>query len=124
MLKINFIEFALEEKNLEQLENILIKLGFSEIGKHKSKSVKLFIFDDVKIILNYENTILVKEGRKQGPSPYAFGIKVNDIKSLLHNAKSHLKRTNVKKIIRCFLGRLGSCIAHRNINYSERLISR
>ena len=38
--------------------------------------------------MNYENTILVKEGRKQGPSPYAFGIKVNDIKSLLHNAKS------------------------------------
>ena len=85
---IEFIEFALEEKNLEQLENFLKMLGFKEIGKHKSKSIKLFIFDYVKIILNYENTILVKEGRKQGPSPYAFGIKVNDIKSLLHNAKS------------------------------------
>ena len=51
---IEFIEFAIEEKNLEQLENFLIMLGFKEIGKHKSKSIKLFIFDDVKIILNYE----------------------------------------------------------------------
>ena len=33
-------------------------MGFKEIGKHKSKSIKLFIFDDVKIILNYENKLL------------------------------------------------------------------
>ena len=62
-------------------------MGFKEIGKHKSKSIKLFMFDQVKIIINYENSPLVKEGRKQGPYPYAYGIKVDDLNVLLNKTK-------------------------------------
>ena len=62
-------------------------MGFKKIGKHKTKLIKLFMFDEVKIIINYENSPLVKEGRKQGPYPYAYGIKVDDLNVLLNKTK-------------------------------------
>ena len=84
---IEFIEFASEEKDLIALENLFKIMGFKEIGKHNNKSIKLFMFDQVKIIINYENSSLVKEGRKQGPYPYAYGIKVEDIDILYRRSK-------------------------------------
>jgi 4-hydroxyphenylpyruvate dioxygenase len=84
---IEFIEFATEEKDLVTLENLFKIMGFKEIGKHKTKLIKLFTFDDVKIIINYENSSLVKEGRKQGPYPYAYGIKIKDIDILYRRSK-------------------------------------
>ena len=80
---IEFIEFSVEEKNITELEIIFELMGFKKIGKHKTKLIKLFMFDEVKIIINYENSPLVKEGRKQGPYPYAYGIKVDDLNVLL-----------------------------------------
>ena len=62
-------------------------MGFKKIGKHKTKLIKLFMFDEVKIIINYENSPLVKEGRKQGPYPYAYGLKVEDLNLLLKKTK-------------------------------------
>ncbi|MDC0093742.1 sugar phosphate isomerase/epimerase and 4-hydroxyphenylpyruvate domain-containing protein [Alphaproteobacteria bacterium] len=97
---IEFIEFASEEKSLIALENLFKIMGFKEIGKHKTKSIKLFMFDQVKIIINYENSPLVKEGRKQGPYPYAYGIKVEDIDILYRRSKlldiEVIKRDNNK----------------------------
>ena len=84
---IEFIEFATEEKDLVTLENLFKMMGFKEIGKHKTKLIKLFTFDDVKIIINYENSPLVKEGRKQGPYPYAYGIKIKDTDILYKRSK-------------------------------------
>ena len=84
---IEFIEFATEEKDLVTLENLFKIMGFKEIGKHKTKLIKLFMFDDVKIIINYENSPLVKEGRKQGPYPYAYGIKIKDTDILYRRSK-------------------------------------
>ena len=84
---IEFIEFATEEKDLVTLENLFKTMGFKEIGKHKTKLIKLFMFDDVKIIINYENSPLVKEGRKQGPYPYAYGIKIKDTDILYRRSK-------------------------------------
>ena len=84
---IEFIEFATEEKDLVTLENLFKTMGFKEIGKHKTKLIKLFTFDDVKIIINYENSPLVKEGRKQGPYPYAYGIKIKDTDILYRRSK-------------------------------------
>ena len=84
---IEFIEFATEEKDLVTLENLFKMMGFKEIGKHKTKLIKLFTFDDVKIIINYENSPLVKEGRKHGPYPYAYGIKIKDIDILYRRSK-------------------------------------
>ena len=84
---IEFIEFSVEEKNITELEIIFELMGFKKIGKHKTKLIKLFMFDEVKIIINYENSPLVKEGRKQGPYPYAYGIKVDDLNVLLNKTK-------------------------------------
>ncbi len=84
---IEFIEFATEEKDLVTLENLFKTMGFKEIGKHKTKLIKLFTFDNVKIIINYENSPLVKEGRKQGPYPYAYGIKIKDTDILYKRSK-------------------------------------
>ena len=84
---IEFIEFSVEEKNITELEIIFELMGFKKIGKHKTKLIKLFMLDEVKIIINYENSPLVKEGRKQGPYPYAYGIKVEDLNVLLNKTR-------------------------------------
>ena len=83
---IEFIEFATNEENLEQLENILCLMGFTEIGQHRNKRIKLFVFDDVKFIINYENNPLIEENSKYGPFPYAYGININDLSFLFKHA--------------------------------------
>ena len=83
---IEFIEFATNEENLEQLENILCLMGFTEIGQHRNKRIKLFVFDDVKFIINYENNPLIEENSKYGPFPYAYGININDLSFLFKQA--------------------------------------
>jgi|TARA_B110000881_G_C18597043_1_gene532213 4-hydroxyphenylpyruvate dioxygenase len=84
--KIEFIEFSVEEYELKKLQKLCELIGFEEIGKHKTKSIKLFMFDEVKLVINYENSTLVKEGRKQGTHPYAYGIKIEDINTLYEKA--------------------------------------
>ncbi|MBL6850370.1 MAG: sugar phosphate isomerase/epimerase and 4-hydroxyphenylpyruvate domain-containing protein [Alphaproteobacteria bacterium] len=89
-LKINqieFIEFAANEKNLKELENTLNALGFNEIGKHQLKKIKLFVFDNVKFIINYENTLLIEKNSKKGPYPYAYGININSLDLLFKQAE-------------------------------------
>ena len=89
-LKINqieFIEFAANEKNLKELENTLNALGFNEIGKHQHKKIKLFVFDNVKFIINYENTLLIEENSKKGPYPYAYGVNINSLDLLFKQAE-------------------------------------
>ena len=85
--KIEFIEFATDEENLDQLENILCSMGFTEIGKHRNKRIKLFVFDDVKFIINYEKSPLIEENSKYGPFPYAYGININDLNFLFKKAE-------------------------------------
>ena len=89
-LKINqieFIEFAANEKNLKELENTLNALGFNEIGKHQLKKIKLFVFDNVKFIINYENTLLIEKNSQKGPYPYAYGININSLDLLFKQAE-------------------------------------
>ena len=89
-LKINqieFIEFAANEKNLKELENTLNALGFNEIGKHQHKKIKLFVFDNVKFIINYENTLLIEKNSQKGPYPYAYGININSLDLLFKQAE-------------------------------------
>ena len=85
--KIEFIEFATNEENLNQLKNILCSMGFTEIGDHRNKRIKLFVFDDVKFIINYEKSPLIEENSKYGPFPYAYGININDLNFLFKKAE-------------------------------------
>lgn len=84
---IEFIEFATDKNNLKDLQTLFKSLGFTEIGKHKTRSINLFVFDQVKFIINYENHNLVKDGSKAGPFPYAYGVKIQDINALFEKAK-------------------------------------
>ena len=85
--EIEFVEFATEKNDLENLETLFKSLGFTEIGKHKTKSISLFVFDQVKFIINYENHNLVRDESKDGPYPYAYGVKIQDINALFEKAK-------------------------------------
>ena len=85
--EIEFVEFATEKNDLENLQTLFKSLGFTEIGKHKTKLISLFVFDQVKFIINYENHNLVKDGSKDGPYPYAYGVKIQDINALFEKAK-------------------------------------
>ena len=94
--KIEFIEFATSEEHLDIIENILFSMGFTEIGKHISKRIKLFVFDDVKFIVNYEQSSLIKENSQQGPYPYAYGMNINDL-NLLQNKAEFLNIDLIRK---------------------------
>ena len=85
--EIEFVEFATEKNDLENLETLFKSLGFTKIGKHKTKSISLFVFDQVKFIINYENHNLVRDESKDGPYPYAYGVKIQDINALFEKAK-------------------------------------
>lgn len=99
---IEFIEFATDKNNLKDLQTLFKCLGFTEIGKHKTKSIKLFVFDHVKFIVNYENHTLVKDASKEGPFPYAYGIKINNFKTFFKKAKlldiDFVKKEEEKKL--------------------------
>jgi 4-hydroxyphenylpyruvate dioxygenase len=62
-------------------------MGFTEIGDHRNKRIKLFVFDDVKFIINYEKSPLIEENSKYGPFPYAYGININDLNFLFKQAE-------------------------------------
>ena len=99
---IEFIEFATDKNNLKDLQTLFKSLGFTEIGKHKTKSINLFVFDQVKFIVNYENHTLIKDATKEGPYPYAYGIKIKNFKTFFKKAKlldiDFIKKEKDKKL--------------------------
>jgi 4-hydroxyphenylpyruvate dioxygenase len=50
----SFIEFSVDTAAATRLAELLLSLGFSRIGRHRSKDVDLFGLGDVRIVLNRE----------------------------------------------------------------------
>jgi 4-hydroxyphenylpyruvate dioxygenase len=50
----SFIEFSVDTAAAARLAELLLSLGFSRIGRHRSKDVELYGLGDVRIVLNRE----------------------------------------------------------------------
>ena len=84
---IEFIEFAVADTEQARLESWLGALGFSQAGRHRSKSVTLYRQGEVAIILNAgSDTFAHYYHHLHGLSVCALGMKVDNVPSLLHRA--------------------------------------
>ncbi|KAF3916715.1 hypothetical protein ABW20_dc0106500 [Dactylellina cionopaga] len=86
---VEFIEFAITESHLAELEDYLQDLGFQKFAKHRSKNVVLYRSGGVSIVLNYEPeshassfTLL------HGDSVCAIAVRVDSVMRTLHRAES------------------------------------
>ncbi|KAF3160463.1 hypothetical protein TWF788_003146 [Orbilia oligospora] len=86
---VEFIEFAITESHLSELEEYLQDLGFQKFAKHRSKNVLLYRSGNVSIVLNYEPeshassfTLL------HGDSVCAMALRVDNVMRTLHRAET------------------------------------
>ena len=90
--KIEFLEFSVKKENLNIIQALFNSLGFVKVGHHKTKNIILYVFGNVKFIINAE----IASNEKNGEfNPYAFGLVVDNVQSTLKRCEA-LKVKNVK----------------------------
>ena len=86
---IEFVEFAADERDAEQLGQILTQLGFREAGKHVSKEVVLWRQGDINIVINTEREGFAHSAFVvHGTSVCDIGLKVDSAKATIERAKT------------------------------------
>ncbi|GGB12572.1 4-hydroxyphenylpyruvate dioxygenase [Brucella endophytica] len=86
---VEFVEFAANEAEAEELGSLLSTMGFSLAGRHRSKDVVLWRQGEINIVVNTE-----KEGFAHssyivhGANAYAMGLKVEDASATVARAKA------------------------------------
>lgn len=82
-----FIEFAVSDRDGQQLEGLLATLGFTHVAKHRSKAVSLFRQGGVNLILNRDERGFASASYLvHGANAYAMALMVNDAKEALARA--------------------------------------
>lgn len=86
---VEFVEFAADENEAEELQALLRTLGFRLAGTHKNKHVALYRQGGINIVVNTE-----KEGFAHssyvvhGTCAYAIGLKVEDAAATVERARA------------------------------------
>jgi 4-hydroxyphenylpyruvate dioxygenase len=86
---IEFVEFAADEAEAEDLGSMLASMGFARAARHKTKDVVLYRQGGINIVVNTE-----KEGFAHssylvhGASAYAIGLKVEDAAATVARARA------------------------------------
>ena len=89
VLGVEFVEFAANEIEADELATLLSMMGFRLAGRHKQKEVLLYRQGRINIVVNTE-----KEGFAHssyvvhGMSAYAFGLKVEDAAATVARARA------------------------------------
>ena len=89
---VEFIEFAVDETERHNFIALLRGLGFSLIGKHRSKDATLFTQGNIRIVVNSD-----KEGfahsynMSHGTSVCAIALRVSDARTTVERAKALLE---------------------------------
>ncbi len=86
---VEFVEFAANETEAEELAVLLRAMGFSLVGRHKNKDVVLFRQGGINIVVNTEKEGLAHSSYLvHGTSAYAFGLKVDDAAATVARARA------------------------------------
>jgi 4-hydroxyphenylpyruvate dioxygenase len=86
---IEFVEFAANETEAEQLAAMLTTMGFQLAGRHRNKDVLLYRQGDIKIVVNTEREGFAHSSYVvHGMSAYAFGLKVSNAANTVARAKA------------------------------------
>lgn len=85
---IEFVEFAADEAEVEQLEALFVTLGFSRAGRHRSKDVTRWKQNGINFVLNGEPESFARAyDSMHGASVCALGLSTQDVASTLRRAK-------------------------------------
>jgi len=89
VLGVEFVEFAANETEAEELMRLLGAMGFSLAARHRNKDVVLFRQGDVNIVVNTEKEGLAHSSwLVHGTSAYAFGLRVEDAAATVARARA------------------------------------
>ncbi len=85
---VEFIEFAANESEAEDLASLLLTLGFASKARHKNKDVTLYRQGEINLVINTEKEGLAHSSYlMHGASAYAIGLKVDDAAATVARAK-------------------------------------
>ncbi len=85
---VEFVEFAADETEVEQLEKMFVALGFSRAGKHRTKDVTRRKQNGINFVLNGEPESFARAyDSMHGASVCALGLSVENVTSVLERAK-------------------------------------
>jgi 4-hydroxyphenylpyruvate dioxygenase len=85
---VEFVEFAADETEVEQLEKMFVALGFSRAGKHRTKDVTRWKQNGINFVLNGEPESFARAyDSMHGASVCALGLSVESVTSVLERAK-------------------------------------
>jgi 4-hydroxyphenylpyruvate dioxygenase len=86
---VEFIEFAANESEAEELAALLRTMGFRKSGRHRSKDVTLYRQGSINIVINTEREGLAHSSYvMHGTSAYAVGLRVNDAFATVARARA------------------------------------
>ncbi|MCW5720645.1 MAG: sugar phosphate isomerase/epimerase and 4-hydroxyphenylpyruvate domain-containing protein [Devosia sp.] len=86
---VSFVEFAARDAEAENLRRVLGQLGFSRLGRHRSKSVERFGQGAINIVVNSAREGLAQAAYlAHGTSVYAMGLLVEDAAATLERARA------------------------------------
>ncbi len=86
---VEFVEFAADEREAEQLGYLFRTMGFRKAGQHKTKDVTLYRQGGVNLVLNTEREGFAHTSYMvHGVSAYAIGLRANDAKATVERARA------------------------------------
>ena len=86
---VEFIEFAADEHEGQQLAALLRTMGFAERGRHRNRDVTLFRQGGINIVINTEKEGLAHASYAvHGTSAYAMGLRVEDSAATIERARA------------------------------------
>ena len=88
-LGVEFVEFAVDETEADELRALLAAMGFAETARHRNKEVTLFRQGAINIVINTEKEGFAHSSHLvHGASAYAFGLKVEDAAATVARARA------------------------------------
>lgn len=87
LLGAEFVEFTAEGKNVVRLAETFASLGFSEVGRHRTKKVTRWRQGNVNLVINAEQKGFARSYRiVHGTSICAIGVRVKDADAVMRRA--------------------------------------
>ena len=86
---VEFVEFAANETEAEELASLLVAMGFSLAARHQTKDVVLYRQDAINILINTEREGFAHSSYVvHGASAYAIGLRVEDAAATVARARA------------------------------------
>lgn len=86
---VEFVEFAANEAEAEQLDGLLATMGFVQIARHRNKDVVLYRQGGINLVVNTEKEGFARSSYLvHGASAYAIGLRVEDAAAAVARARA------------------------------------